>query len=335
MKSLLIIFLALGCLVSNTLGQAPSPSGHPGILLFQQGKFAEAARLFEIASKSTQYKNDAEIWSYMGLAYLSLGDTKKSVKTLEKSVALNGSDADFRANLAYAHLMNGDAKKAREQADKALDIDGKNATAFQVRATVNLWERKLEEAGRDADAFISLDPKNARGYILKSNVLMAHPTSNSVPGKQPPHEASLLKDAVDVLESGRLKAVESPALKELERELENLTAFSIPSPRIASRSTDTTAVGPGPTITPFRILNKPAAQYSTAARNAGVEGSISVKLILASDGTVSRVLFLSRLGYGLEENVLDAARRIKFEPKRIDGKPVSAVVRLEYKFSIY
>lgn len=41
------------------------------------------------------------------------------------------------------------------------------------------------------------------------------------------------------------------------------------------------------------------------------------------------------LGYGLDELAFKAARRIVFQPKMKDGKPVSTVVTLEYGFSIY
>jgi len=264
---------------------------------------------------------------------MGMGATKKSAKALEKSVELNGSNAVVRANLAYAHLTNREAKKARAQSDKALEIDPTNAIAFRVRATVNLWEQKLDAAERDADAFISFDPKNARAYILKSHVLLAQLAARTFETRKVTGDRNLLNDAVEVLKSGRARAAGTAALKDLERELEVLTAFSNHSAKISPKS-DATATGSGPSVTPLRILKKPSAQYTDAAKSAGVQGSILLKAILSSDGTIPHVLILSRLGHGLENEVLEAVRRIKFEPKKIDGKPVSTVVTLEYIFGI-
>jgi outer membrane biosynthesis protein TonB len=56
---------------------------------------------------------------------------------------------------------------------------------------------------------------------------------------------------------------------------------------------------------------------------------------LGASGKVEHILFLSRLGYGLDEEVMKAVNDIKFEPKLKDGKPVSTVIVREYTFAIY
>jgi len=47
------------------------------------------------------------------------------------------------------------------------------------------------------------------------------------------------------------------------------------------------------------------------------------------------MLLLNRLGNGLDEHALSAARRMKFEPKTVNGKPVPVVKMVEYSFAIY
>jgi len=47
------------------------------------------------------------------------------------------------------------------------------------------------------------------------------------------------------------------------------------------------------------------------------------------------MLLLNRLGNGLDEHALRAARKIKFEPQQVGGKPVAVVKRVQYSFAIY
>jgi len=45
-------------------------------------------------------------------------------------------------------------------------------------------------------------------------------------------------------------------------------------------------------------------------------------------------LVVKPLGFGLDEEAVKAARKIKFQPATKDGKPVSIVKRVQYSFSI-
>src|SRR5829696_7742 len=112
MKAALTVILFFAALSGSTSAQEPNQPLHPGVSLFQQGKFSEAVRSLEVAVKSKEHKDEAEIWNYLGLAYLAETETQKGVKAIEKSVKLKGLDAVFRANLAYAHLLAGNFKKA-------------------------------------------------------------------------------------------------------------------------------------------------------------------------------------------------------------------------------
>lgn len=65
---------------------------------------------------------------------------------------------------------------------------------------------------------------------------------------------------------------------------------------------------------PRRILSKPEPSYTEEARRAGVEGKVVLLAVLAADGNVKHVLLLQPLSYGLTEEAITAARKIKFEP---------------------
>jgi TonB family protein len=68
---------------------------------------------------------------------------------------------------------------------------------------------------------------------------------------------------------------------------------------------------------------------------SGVQGTITVAALFGSNGKVLNVLLIKRLGYGLDEQAISAARAIRFEPQQKDGKAVSVVRLVSYTFNIY
>lgn len=83
------------------------------------------------------------------------------------------------------------------------------------------------------------------------------------------------------------------------------------------------------------ILSKPKASYTDAARANDVEGSVRLKVTLLASGEVGSIKPVTTLPYGLTEQAIAAARQIKFEPKKLDGIPVSTTVTIDYSFDIY
>lgn len=87
--------------------------------------------------------------------------------------------------------------------------------------------------------------------------------------------------------------------------------------------------------TPLRILSKPQSRYTDLARIYNVKGSIRVRVTLLSSGEIGAVTPSTKLPFGLLNSVLTAAKSIRFEPKYVNGVPVSAIVTIEYAFSLY
>lgn len=86
---------------------------------------------------------------------------------------------------------------------------------------------------------------------------------------------------------------------------------------------------------PFKILAKPRATYTDAARTNNVQGSVLVKVTLLASGAVGSVSVVRGLPHGLSERAIAAAKLIRFEPKKVNGVPVSVTQTFEYTFSIY
>lgn len=83
------------------------------------------------------------------------------------------------------------------------------------------------------------------------------------------------------------------------------------------------------------ITSKPQATYTDAARQNNTEGTVRLKVTLLRNGSVGAVTVINGLPDGLTEQAIAAAREIKFEPKKVNGVPVSTTVTIDYGFDIY
>lgn len=86
---------------------------------------------------------------------------------------------------------------------------------------------------------------------------------------------------------------------------------------------------------PLVILRKPKPGYTTGAREDGVEGKVRLRVLFRADGQIGEITVLKELKNGLTKQAADAARRIKFLPAEIDGKPADVTRTVEFNFNIY
>jgi TonB family protein len=324
------ICLSVLAVSATAFGQGPKARG---IELYGQKNYPDAIRLLSIASKDKATASDPAVWSYLGLANIESGKVKNAQKAFEQAVKLDPKNSSYRVNLAYAYMLARKIDKAQEALKTATALDPKNLAAYYLRGRSNLWEHHLDDALQDSEAILAIDPSYASAYILKSDVLVSKVGERLVSGSFGGLSAGSvqLKDAKDTLEQGlaHSKSIEDKA--QLQRELESITAFyeySIKKPKSPGSS-------PESNVTPLTILTKPKASYTNRARDRGVTGNIQLAVLFGASGRVEQVIVMKRLGYGLDENAIGAAAAMQFKPKMVDGKPVSTVMIIEYRFDIY
>lgn len=80
------------------------------------------------------------------------------------------------------------------------------------------------------------------------------------------------------------------------------------------------------------IKSKPEPPYTGIARASGITGTVVLRCIFTSKGTVNYIYVIRGVPGGLTERAMEAARRIKFTPATKDGKPVSMWMELQYNF---
>jgi TonB family protein len=84
-----------------------------------------------------------------------------------------------------------------------------------------------------------------------------------------------------------------------------------------------------------RVLFKPEPQYTEAARKNGTTGTVILRVVFSSSGEVTNIQAVQKLGDGLTEKAIAAARLIRFVPATRLGQPVSMYMQLEYNFNLY
>ena len=306
-----------------------------GISLYKQGNDAGAIKVLEKVVKQKDFANDGEAWNTLGLAHLGNQSPKKARRALEKAVELKPGIDAYRANLSYAYLMNRQLGKSEESAEKALQINPNNSFARYVIAVRHYWEGDLEGALANVDSIFPKNPAFAPAYLLKSDVLMSRFGKRVAVHHNVLTEIDLLGEAVDVLESGYKNAKVDADRKVVGEQLDTMRFFLDHYRRRKVAGDLETPATPSPGTIPVKITYQPKATYTDSARQANASGAVRLAILLGADGKVSHILKLWGIGYGLDEQAIRAARAIKFEPKKVDGKPVPVVVIREYTFSIY
>lgn len=84
-----------------------------------------------------------------------------------------------------------------------------------------------------------------------------------------------------------------------------------------------------------RVIAKPEPQYTEQARREQVTGTVVLRVIFSSSGQVTNIQAVRKLGGGLTEKAIAAARQIRFLPAMRNGQPVSMYMQLEYNFNLY
>ena len=82
------------------------------------------------------------------------------------------------------------------------------------------------------------------------------------------------------------------------------------------------------------VIDKPRPVYTREASRAGVQGFVILRVELTASAVIGRVRVVRRLPYGLTENAIRVACKIKFKPAVKDGQQVSQWLAVEYAFRL-
>jgi TonB family protein len=82
------------------------------------------------------------------------------------------------------------------------------------------------------------------------------------------------------------------------------------------------------------LLEKEEPKYSEEARDAKIEGSVTLSGVLEADGRLYDVRVEKGLEATLDDNAIAAVQTWRFKPAEKEGKPVAVSVRIEVNFRL-
>lgn len=93
------------------------------------------------------------------------------------------------------------------------------------------------------------------------------------------------------------------------------------------------SVGGG--VTAPQIVHSVEPEFTDAARQTKYQGTVSIQLIVDSQGNPEDIRVIRHLGMGLDEKAIDAVRQYRFRPAMYQGHPVSVQMVIEVGFHLY
>ncbi len=82
-------------------------------------------------------------------------------------------------------------------------------------------------------------------------------------------------------------------------------------------------------------IYKPSPAYSAQARLYGVQGSVTLRIVVDTEGNIADARVVKGLGWGLDEEAARTVRKWKFKPGMRNGVPVPVAVLVRLDFQPY
>ena len=221
-------------------------------------------------------------------------------------------------------------KETVQQADKLVIKYSKPADPADYMKA----QQCAAEGLRLADEAVQLDPSSANAWAYKANLL---------------HESAKLADMEGSAEQkadyerqyAEAQGRHEAAKREAEQKKREAAAAG-EAPEAGGRRVSVEMPGVPPpskpkgAIVPAGVLNgkavsKPNPAYPAGAKAAGAQGTVTVRILVDEQGRVERAEAVS--GHpALRPAAVEAARRARFSPTLVGGKPVKVSGTLTYNF---
>jgi len=200
------------------------------------------------------------------------------------------------------------------------------AVVFAVVALVGVG-LLVRYAMRDSNESTSAVAQPGPNTVNESPASSASPNTGTNPGSNPASPLPVIGNT-------------SPGDKSAEKLQADPVLFPPdsrqPNSPAGSPTTDSSKVFAGSEVDQkARLISKPEPSYTEEARKNQIVGTVVLRAVFSSDGTVTNIHAVSGLPEGLTERAIAAARQIKFVPATKNGRPVSMWMELQYNFNLY
>lgn len=111
-----------------------------------------------------------------------------------------------------------------------------------------------------------------------------------------------------------------------------LLVLAVACPAMRAQDVDGEPLRVGPGVTPPKLRHKKEPEFTAQARDAHVQGTVVLRLIVNKDGRPTDVTVISPLGFGLDERAVDTVKTWTFVPGQKNGQAVPILAHVEVNF---
>jgi len=274
--------------------------------------------LFSLASEAVcQQQETAEQFIERVKKAINNDEWGRAQSGIRHALALKPDSAEANLIAAQVYWHEGARSMAIDSLNKAIESQPIFPEAHFLLAQCLKESNTLEKAREEVNVAISQGTPLFSAYRLLAEIDIA---KGDFEGAISSLETALrFLPATDGEDAARLREQ-----IDLSRELaENLKRFAVLD-----------AGQKAPDIVPPVLLNLPQPRYTEEARALKIQGTVLMGLLVTENGDVDSVLIFRWLGYGLDEQATEVARKLKFSPATRSGKPIPYWKKVSVQFNL-
>jgi TonB family protein len=90
----------------------------------------------------------------------------------------------------------------------------------------------------------------------------------------------------------------------------------------------------GGAVTQPALISKTEPEYSEEARKARLQGTVELRIVVDTQGLAKDITVNHSLGLGLDDRAIEAVKKWKFRPGKVNGKPTAVVALVDVNFRL-
>jgi len=90
----------------------------------------------------------------------------------------------------------------------------------------------------------------------------------------------------------------------------------------------------GGAVTQPTLISKTEPEYSEDARKARLQGTVRLRIEVNTNGLAQNIVVSQSLGLGLDDRAIDAVKKWRFNPGKVNGKAATVVAYVEVNFRL-
>lgn len=269
----------------------------------------------------------AEAYAARGWVQYQIKHYTEAIMDFNQAIQLDAGHALWYNRRGLAYSYSGRHPLAIENYNRAMELEPDRSAYYNNRGWAYRELGQFDKAISDLSRAIQLQPDYVLAFENRATAYgrmkdWPHAIEDLTAAIQIAPSASLLRRRADA----KLAAGDQAGADEDRNEAAAL------SPATAALPPGTYKIGSG--VSTPQLLSKVEPKYSEEARQARVQGTVVLSVVVTAEGKPTELKVVRSLGSGLDEKAIEAVSQWKFRPGMKDGKAVAVQAAIEVNFQL-